>query len=699
MKYKINQEYLESRIIRKNTQIFNFLTENSELFIKIINIINQTSPKWFIKLEHDQKNTALIIAKIIVCAFLDGSHNIMNKEKKNKYIDMFLVFSDTLKTIVEMVKSLISSIDDKILLDREIKQWLFKIIEIGTSNNIFIDKIIWIKKKSIKLKRINSSYTHFIIHMNIEYNEKPYTKIIIEGVPYLTTCYYLDKISMIKPNEMSRSQTIYNNEKIKFIEEASSIEYLVDAERVETILELLEIKNQYEEYCGNNEYYKAAEKMELGDSKAIGVYYRNLLLLYIDKNLKNKKIFFPHFCDFRWRIYNASSIGFTTSKIFRYIYTYGYYTHIELNKIKNDLNMSITHPLVLSLLPNNYRKNISNPILLDALFWLFIELGKINKTELIITEYVECSDLLAEGYKIYNGKRNDWDLEDAIVVKSIINIINEIYEKNTISKKYIIFKDSTASVLQLMSKLLGWKEPNILETMNINSVKNRWHDPYTYIINKYIETINIDDNKALMTRKNLKKIIMTVQYSVSKDSALKYYAESKNSTILEINNEEKENVLSFMKYLTDIVEQEFLFLKNSSELTKAWNHKMILYTSDNVSFSLNYNKKTKKQIQITVDNKRKSIIDYHITNIYDKRKTKQALRANIIHIMDAYIARSIISKWKIGTIHDSFGIDILRTSLIIDNANELFNNHIFSHMSSYIDKNPDIKTYSLFIIL
>ena len=135
--------------------------------------------------------------------------------------------------------------------------------------------------------------------MNIEYNEKPYTKIIIEGVPYLTTCYYLDKICMIKPNEMSRSQTIYNNEKIKFIEEASSIEYLVDAERVETILELLEIKNQYEEYCGNNEYYKAAEKMELGDSKAIGVYYRNLLLLYIDKNLKNKKIFFPHFCDFR----------------------------------------------------------------------------------------------------------------------------------------------------------------------------------------------------------------------------------------------------------------------------------------------------------------------------------------------------------------------------------------------------------------
>lgn len=699
LKYKINHDYLESRIIRKNTQIFNFLIENAELFVKILNIINQTPPKWFMKLESEQKYIALIITKIIVCAFLDGSHNIMDKEKHSKYIDMYLVLSDILKTIVEAVRSLIKSIDDRILLEREIKQWIFKIIEIGTIANIFVDKIIWIKKKSIKLKRINSSYSHFIVHMNIEYHEKAYTKIIIDGVPYLTTCYYLDKICMIKPNEMSNTQTIYNNEKIKFIEDASSVEYLVDAERVETILKILKIKNQYEEYCANNKYYEATAEMELGNNKAISNYYRNLLLLYVDKNLKNKKIFFPHFCDFRWRIYNASSIGLTTSKIFRYIYTYGYYSYTEINEINNNLSKSASHKLVLMLLPHSYRKNIENPMLLDALFWLFIELGKINKTELIKNGYVECCDLLDEGYKIYNGKTDIWDLEDTVVVCSIIKIINEIYEKNTISKKYIIFKDSTASVLQLMSKLLGWKEPNILEIMNINSIKNRWHDPYTYIINKYIETIDIDDNRALMTRKNLKKIIMTVQYSVSKDSALKYYAESKNSNILEIDKKEKENILTFMKYLTDIVEQEFLFLKNSSELTKGWNNKMILYTSDNVCFSLNYNKKTKKQIQIIVDNKRKSIIDYQITNTYDKRKTKQALRANIIHIMDAYIARSIISKWKIGTIHDSFGIDILKTSLIIDSANELFNEHIFSHNSSYIDKNPDKKTYSLFIIL
>jgi DNA-directed RNA polymerase len=69
---------------------------------------------------------------------------------------------------------------------------------------------------------------------------------------------------------------------------------------------------------------------------------------------------------------------------------------------------------------------------------------------------------------------------------------------------------------------------------------------------------------------------------------------------------------------------------------------MYIYTDDNACFSLNYNKKRKKQIEITVDNKRKSIINYEITNTYDKHKTKQSLRANIIHVMDAYIARNII---------------------------------------------------------
>jgi hypothetical protein len=72
----------------------------------------------------------------------------------------------------------------------------------------------------------------------------------------------------------------------------------------------------------------------------------------------------------------------------------------------------------------------------------------------------------------------------------------------------------------------------------------------------------------LLKRKNLKKIIMTVQYSVSTDSALRYYAESKNIKINALEKNERDNIISFKEYLTDMVEQEHLFLKNSSSLTE-----------------------------------------------------------------------------------------------------------------------------------
>jgi hypothetical protein len=61
---------------------------------------------------------------------------------------------------------------------------------------------------------------------------------------------------------------------------------------------------------------------------------------------------------------------------------------------------------------------------------------------------------------------------------------------------------------------------------------------------------------------------MTVQYSASNDSALRYYAESKNTSIQKIDDDEKKEVILFRKYLTDVIEEEHLFIKASNELTK-----------------------------------------------------------------------------------------------------------------------------------
>jgi len=701
--YRINNELCKARVISKNIQVQSFLNENSEIFEEIYRITITTKPKWFDNIyKNEGCDSILIITKIIICSFLDGSHNICNKEKKYIYIDMYLILSDVLHRIVKNISSYFLTISiDTYNSEKDMLKWAFKIIEIGTKKKIFEDKIIWKKKKSIKLKRIISTYKHFIMHLNIEYYEKPYTKIIILGVPYLTTCYYLDKINIIRNNEQSKDKIEYKPDYFKFIVEASSIKYIVDEDRLETIINMLNIKNQYADYISDKEYLKAINNTT--NTKAISEFYTKLLILYIDKFLKNKELFFPHFCDFRWRIYNSSSIGITASKIFRYIYTYGKYSLNEINEIKKNLEKSKTHNIVIKLLNFEIKKNITDPLILDSLFWTLIELGKINKNSLIINGFVECSSLIKEGYDLYTNKKNlnNNDLEDQIGYFSLKKIIEKIYNNEYLCTKHIIYKDSTASVLQLMTKLLGWKKPFMLEVMNIDSIENKWYDPYTYIINKYIENIagNLENNTILLKRKNLKKIIMTVQYSASTDSALKYYAESKNIKINALDKNERNNIISFKKYLTDIVEQEHLFLKNSSSLTEEWNKNMYIYTNDNVCFSLNYNKKRKKQIEITVDNKRKSIINYEITNAYDKHKTKQSLRANIVHVMDAYIARNIILNWKIGTIHDSFGIDIYRTSLLIDNCNYMFNNNIMDKKSAFVDTTNITNTFSIFILL
>jgi hypothetical protein len=77
-------------------------------------------------------------------------------------------------------------------------------------------------------------------------------------------------------------------------------------------------------------------------------------------------------------------------------------------------------------------------------------------------------EFLESGYSIFINKEVPKDLEDKIVYLKIIKAVANIIDNKKI-KKTIIYKDSTASVLQHLTKLLGHKSEKILEIMNINA--------------------------------------------------------------------------------------------------------------------------------------------------------------------------------------------------------------------------------------
>jgi hypothetical protein len=122
---------------------------------------------------------------------------------------------------------------------------------------------------------------------------------MIDGSAYLCTCYYLDKISAIRNNELSLDKPKHKIDILRFIADASAVPYVIDSENIEQIIRIYNIKETYEVYISDSKYNSAVHDSLHGDNKAISNYYKKTLILYINKFLKNKTIYFPHFCDFR----------------------------------------------------------------------------------------------------------------------------------------------------------------------------------------------------------------------------------------------------------------------------------------------------------------------------------------------------------------------------------------------------------------
>lgn len=722
----------------------------------------------------DKKMWAHFMLKIVIKSCLNKTENslkdlndavaeISTLENSKFFIENYKYSSSLVEEIASGVEKLflINNVicdNTKILAKKKIKKYVFNLIEELTEAKILEEKVLKQKIKTIKLKRITYTNTNKNKYFELEYYEQPFNTIFIGDCLFLINSYIFSLKFAIKNNK-------FNSENIQikdftFLQNILSIPYFVENELTtevkneilknteftdwEPILsgdELEKLKkisdedvNLKKKLKDAKDNYENIKKIYSNEHKHIFIDYKNadesckrlqktynkkysvLITLSIfykffeELKERTKPFYLASYIDFRGRIYLDSKISPTSSKIYRHLYHYGYYSNEEL--LLN--NIKLSESKAFNIIKNKFDiiKDLENDSVQifnltkkNILIWLILELGKLSKKDIMINGEIKLEDFIKNGYEVFLKKKVPDDFEEKIIYLKVTKAIDDLL-KNKKIKKTIIYKDSTASVLQHLTKLLGFKSEKVLEIMNINAAET-WSDPYTYIINLFMIRYPIKDDKIkkLFNRKNLKKLIMTINYSLTYRSAVEYFFQEADQDLKNIISENSDittqiirEIKKFYNYLKYDVEKEELFEKSSNELIKLWYAGREITTRDGAVVDLNYKKILKKSIETSVSGKRKSMINYTLSEEHDKRKTNMALRANLIHSMDSVFARDILNIKKIISIHDSFGISIAEVSFLLDLANVVFIEDAFKEKIIPHTKSLN-KTFSIFLLL
>lgn len=201
---------------------------------------------------------------------------------------------------------------------------------------------------------------------------------------------------------------------------------------------------------------------------------------------------------------------------------------------------------------------------------------------------------------------------------------------------------------------------------------------------------------------------MTYIYGAGQKTALKYYLEN-------LPKKMDENIgikvfKLFYKFLdsffssTEFFEKPVDLIINKAKLEHINKKKILIRTTDLSTIRLDYYKYINYRLDRIIEKKRSTIkYGYVDTNIFDEDKTFRALIANIAQGLDALFLRLIIKELEIPiiTIHDSFGIDILRVSYLIKIANLSINKISYSFDSDFKSFNYFKLNdyYSIYILL
>jgi hypothetical protein len=526
--------------------------------------------------------------------------------------------------------------------------------------------------------------------------------------------YMIIKESLVKENYSFKKITNKTAKKIYYLSLKWSANNMI-------FKEYLEKKKNFNIYVvENREYYSKISKIFL-------YYQLHLLKSYLDC-VKNTKIYFMFFMDFRGRLYYKSSIGVTEFKLSRYFLTYGEYDNLlVLNKrnIISDIIDEYTEKI--NIIKKKYDIHHNFQLITEAIFWCVIAIGKIFINKNIVKTHR--NDIFDKGYELILHYQPTNILMDQIEYNYYLFILSQL-SSNTFTK-WIILKDATASFLQNLIRIMGPKNNDSLIFTNLKN-SDYWYDPYSYILEKWKDSeyqrlsslynnfitkesiSSLNKTLSIFERFTIKRPTLTKPYSATYLTSFTYFKNSvkqKFNIDIDFGSEEEKAFKRFYKFLE---EMETLFFLNKSskemiEYIKQIDMKNITIDSHDSEINLTYFKLKTKNYDFIISIpskgiKKRETFQYFILDEIkiDKNKIIIAVRANWVQHTDSILLRDIQKSMNISflTIHDCVLIDVFNVSNFIISANIQSNTIIFEDMPWRDNiKNDDTTNFSIFIFI
>lgn len=483
--------------------------------------------------------------------------------------------------------------------------------------------------------------------------------------------------------------------------------------------EIKEIKNNLRNLINDNKAL-FSENSKLSHINDIFLLYdyccKNELMISSASVNKNIEVYFMFYFDFRGRFYYDSPVSPTNNRYCRFIYNYG----------TIDISTAVFNPTKLSVIIENYWnyiglvKKIFNidsdfPIVNEAIFWLMISIGKIKINKNI--KHIGIKEFLDSAVCLLNKTEILTDRLDKVEFYYYLASLHSLKNEKVLQR--CLVKDATASFFQNLIRILGSKNDDIAKVANLQSTTH-WYDWYTYILEKWKEQeIKSNSNNyeylSYFTRKSIKKIVMTFPYNATFPTCFEYFQENLSEQFkksIESGDDIDNAFKRFYSFLSDSMKKNTPFAESPEKIIEHFKFSLktgepvLVISRDDDLSNLTYYKTSTKHFDFIIrwhDTKKRIIKNYSEIdrNEIDKRKTTTALKANLVHFVDALLVRDINkSLYKRRnvyylSIHDSFMTNFMFTSEFIMIANKEFNRKTFKEEIWINDKDY----FSIFIFL
>ena len=508
-------------------------------------------------------------------------------------------------------------------------------------------------KLNIELLNINSDIEYFINkNKNIFYINKRRT------ASYAPRCASCDYYTTFKPK------------------------YLIDGLSWDVVKSTC--KDDYVEYSKRIEVLRhMGSNVDSINSRVAGINYFLDFYNFI-KSRDIKSYYFLIFADSRGRFYVKSPVSIQANWLYRYIYHFGSLSLSQYENYKHIIRGSISNEDWLDVTSALYDINIYDLNLVNV----FFSIGLIFKSRISsvngLRSYIQTVKFGIYVYRQY-GKNTEYldsslDPDDALATTYYIHIINNV-TRGIINKWYII-KDTTASVNQHSAKLLGCKYDS-LKYINLDASIDGYYDTYDLFKNRLADHLSLLGKQPivnLLSRGLLKKLIMTISYSIGSKSAYRDWI----TTIDTLNFKQTDRKLliggfyiiySFLK--NDSVGRELLYKKSKHDFLKklALNDFFIL---NDIKIPIKYFRLKSEDLKYRSSGKVTTISFNSIDeSYYDDVKTNSSMFVNCVHALDAIYLRRIITLChtygiEIGPIHDGYCVAFFHCDMLVAIAKDSF---------------------------